>query len=123
LHGLKRSAARRGIELRKFFWLIIGLPVAVLLIVFSVANRQPILLRLDPFNATNPAIAFELPFFVFLFAALLIGMIVGGLSVWLSQGRYRKSARHEKQRADTLSKRADDTRQPPAISDGRDRAA
>lgn len=89
--------------MKKFLWLIVGVPAAVLLIVFSVANRQLIQFRLDPFNTDNPAIAVELPFFVFLFAALLAGMAIGGLAVWISQGQYRKTARAQKARADALT--------------------
>jgi uncharacterized integral membrane protein len=95
---------------KKLLWLLLGIPAAVVLIVFSVANRHPVTMRLDPFHAENPALAIQLPFFVFLFAAIIAGMVIGGLTVWISQSRFRKAARQEKARADALS------RQQPAIS-------
>ena len=49
--------------LKKFAWLFAGIPVAIVLIVLSVTNRHMVTLRLDPFNAENPALAVTLPFF------------------------------------------------------------
>ena len=81
--------------LRKLVFLFIALPVAILLILLSVANRQQVQMSLDPFNSVEPAFAFSLPFFVFLFAAVLIGMIIGSMATWFKQGKYRKTARRE----------------------------
>ena len=46
--------------------------------------------RLAPFRASAPAIAVTLPFFVFIFAAFVTGLLIGGSLIWLSQGRNRK---------------------------------
>lgn len=91
---------------RKLAWLLAGLPVAIVLIVMSVANRQMVTFRLDPFNAENPALAVTLPFFVYLFAALLIGILLGGFFSWLSKGRLRRTARSERIRANRLEDEA-----------------
>jgi uncharacterized integral membrane protein len=100
---------------KKIFYLVILVPIGVLLIVLSVANRQPVTLRLDPFNEVNPALAATWPFFAFLFVALLIGMIIGAVLTWFSQGRNRAAARRNKaetqrwrQEAETQRKRADE---------------
>ncbi len=79
--------------MKRLLWLFVAIPVAIILIVFSVANRSPVTMVLDPFSTDNPAISFTLPFFVFLFSALVTGMLLGGLLVWLGQGRYRKAAK------------------------------
>lgn len=81
--------------MRKLIFLFIALPVAIVLIVLSVANRQSVQMSLDPFNAVDPVFAFTLPFFVFLFAALLAGMVIGSCATWFKQGKYRKNARKE----------------------------
>jgi uncharacterized integral membrane protein len=81
--------------LKRLLWLFVAVPVAVLLIVFSVANRTPVRMLLDPFSRENPAISLTLPFFVFIFAALVTGLLIGGFLVWLSQGRNRKEARRQ----------------------------
>lgn len=101
--------------LRKLLFLFIALPIAVLLIVLSVANRNLVTLALDPFNATNPAISFTLPFFVFLFGAVFAGMIIGSTATWFSQGKYRKNARNQhseavkwQNEADAQKKRAEE---------------
>ncbi len=81
--------------MRRLLWLFVAVPVAVLLIVFSVANRAPVTMLLDPFSRENPAIAVTLPFFVFIFAAFVTGLLIGGSLIWLSQGRNRKEARKQ----------------------------
>ena len=81
--------------LRKLTFLFIALPVAVILILFTVANRHPVELVLDPFNTENPVLSFTLPFFIYLFAALLAGMIIGSVATWVKQGKHRKYARFE----------------------------
>ena len=101
--------------MKNLLWLIVAIPLAVILIVFSVANRNPVTMSLDPFSADQPAISVTQPFFVFLFAALLLGMIIGGIATWLSQGRYRKAAKrgqketvHWRKEAEAQRDRADE---------------
>jgi uncharacterized integral membrane protein len=79
--------------LRKLVFLFIALPVAIFLIVLSVANRHPVTLGLDPFNADSPVFSVTLPFFAYLFGALLLGMLIGSMATWFKQGKHRKSAR------------------------------
>ncbi len=88
--------------MRKLFNYIFLLPLAVVLILFSVANRQNVQFSLDPLNAEAPALALELPLFVFLFAAFLLGMLLGGFLVWLSQGRHRKALREKSHEVNKL---------------------
>lgn len=73
---------------------MIAFPMAMALIALAVANRHAVRLVLDPFRPESPAISLVLPFYAYLFAALAIGIIVGGLAVWLSQGHWwRHTAR------------------------------
>lgn len=78
--------------------LFIILPVAVLLIALAVSNRVPTPFTIDPFNPGNPALTMELPLFIWLFAAMVIGMLVGSLATWIRQGRYRRAARENRRR-------------------------
>ncbi|MBB4063790.1 lipopolysaccharide assembly protein LapA domain-containing protein [Gellertiella hungarica] len=78
---------------RKALNVLILLPLAIVLIVLSVANRQTVAMALNPFRPEDTVLRFEAPFFVFLFAALILGMIVGSLATWFAQGKYRKRAR------------------------------
>ncbi|MEM7214557.1 MAG: lipopolysaccharide assembly protein LapA domain-containing protein [Pseudomonadota bacterium] len=82
--------------MRKIFNYLFTLPIAVILIILSVANRQTVRFSLDPLNTATPALSVELPLFVFLFIAFLSGMLLGGLLIWISQGKHRKALREKK---------------------------
>jgi uncharacterized integral membrane protein len=96
--------------MRRFLFLIIVVPVAIVAILLSVANRQSVLFSLDPFNTTAPAWSVSLPLFVLLFAALGAGVVIGGGATWLRQGKWRKAARSERGQATRLKREADELR-------------
>ena len=79
--------------LKRIIWLLIAFPAAVFLITLAVANRHSVRLVLDPFRPETPVLSLVMPFYAYLFGALLIGVVLGGLSTWLSQGRWRRTAR------------------------------
>lgn len=93
---------------KRIIAVVILVPIAILLIAFSVANRHAVSLTLDPFHPGNPAISYAAPFFVWLFAALVLGVIVGGLAVWLGQGQHRRTARQRSKEADRLRRDLDE---------------
>ena len=73
--------------------LIIGFIGAVFLLSLAVANRHPAKLVLDPFNPENPVLSIEtIPFYAYLFAMLIIGVILGGFATWIGQGKWRHAA-------------------------------
>jgi hypothetical protein len=73
--------------------LMFGFAAGVVLVTLAVANRHNALMVLDPFNPQDPVIALELPFYAFLFAMLLFGVLLGGIATWISQGKWRRVAR------------------------------
>jgi len=79
----------------RFIKLIVLVPIAVILVVLSVANRHFVTLALNPFRPDDTLLSLSLPLFVFLFIALMVGVILGSLATWLAQGKYRKQARDE----------------------------
>ncbi len=85
--------------LRRLVWFPIALVAAVLLVTLSVANRDPVRLVLDPFRPEAPVISLTLPLYAYLLGALTIGVVLGGLSTWMTQGRWRKTARVKAQDA------------------------
>lgn len=85
--------------LRKFVSLFVLLPLAIVLIAFTVANRAMVVVSLDPFSPQQPALALEMPLFVLVFLSLLAGVIAGGVATWLGQGRWRKQARASRSEA------------------------
>lgn len=86
--------------LNRFLTVAIFIPLAIVLVALAVANRTPVAFTLDPFNPGNPGLTTTLPLFVYMFAALLVGLVIGSVATWLRQGRYRKMAR--KREADRI---------------------
>ena len=85
--------------LRRIAWVVVALPVGALLVVLALANRHPVRLVLDPFRPQAPAVALELPFYAYLFAILILGVLLGGFAVWMSQRKWRRTARSRGQDA------------------------
>lgn len=79
--------------LRRFVWLVVALPMAVVLVTLALANRHAVRLVLDPFRPADPALSLVLPFYAYLFGVLLVGVLIGGLATWATQSRWRRSAR------------------------------
>ncbi|MGN7959646.1 lipopolysaccharide assembly protein LapA domain-containing protein [Brucella sp. 22210] len=87
--------------------IVILVPLAVILIALSVANRATTILTVDPFNPGNPALSYSAPLFIWLFGALLVGVVIGSLVTWLTQGKHRRRARDRKLEATRLLERAE----------------
>jgi uncharacterized integral membrane protein len=79
--------------LRKILTAIVVIPLAIILIVFAVANRHAVTVSLDPFASNEPAVSLTLPLFALIFAVLIVGVLIGGAATWLRQGRWRWVAR------------------------------
>jgi hypothetical protein len=108
--------------LRRFVLVLVALPVAVLLVTLAVANRHGVRLVLDPFRPDEPVLSLLLPFYAYLFGTLLIGILVGGLAMWLTQARWRRTARRraaEAQRWHAEADRLSRERQAQIASAGR----
>ena len=79
--------------MRKFLTLAILLPLLVLLLIFALANRESVTVAFDPFGLTASSLSFSAPLFVPLFMALALGVLLGGIAMWFSEGRHRRAAR------------------------------
>jgi uncharacterized integral membrane protein len=71
----------------------VGLPIAILVIAFAVANRQSVTLSLDPINPSDPFASMTLPLWLLFFAGITVGVIAGWIGCWFAQGKHRKRAR------------------------------
>jgi len=87
--------------------LFIAFPLGAVLVAIAVSNRQPVSLILDPFRPEAPALSVELPFYIYLLGALVIGVVLGGMATWLGQSRWRRTARTQGQRAQRYQAEAD----------------
>ncbi len=90
--------------LQKILIVFVAVPLALILIALAVANRAMTPLTVDPFNPGNPHLTIELPLFVHLILALILGMIIGSVATWFRQGRYRRLARERTQEAEQLKR-------------------
>ncbi len=79
----------------KVLYWIVALPLAVVVVVFSLNNRTEVVLDLWPLDV----MAMPIPVFAVVLAAMVAGFLVGGLVVWNSAGRTRQRARAEARRA------------------------
>jgi hypothetical protein len=77
----------------RFIGLFVSIVSAVILIAIAVANRKTVVLVLDPISPDNPVISLALPFYAYLFAMLILGVVLGGIATWFSQGKWRRMAR------------------------------
>lgn len=107
----------------RFLKSLVLVPLAIVMIVLAVANRQDVTLSLDPFSSEKPALLITAPLFWFLFAAVALGVAIGGAATWARQGKWRKEARAKRreanrwhQEADRLKAETDDTPSHPAIA-------
>lgn len=80
---------------KKIIRVVVFIPIALVLILLSIANRQSVTLALNPFEPTDALLSVSAPFFVFLFIALMIGMVLGSVITWFKQGKHRQRARVE----------------------------
>jgi uncharacterized integral membrane protein len=88
-------------------WLIWGL-IALILIVFAVANRQTMTLDLWPFP-----FAFEWPVCFVVLLTLVVGFFIGEFVAWVNGRRWRREARRLRHRIEELE-RTLAARTPPA---------
>jgi uncharacterized membrane protein YciS (DUF1049 family) len=96
--------------MRKFIAAIILIPLAILMVMFAVANRDYIAISLDPFSANAPALTLHVRLFLLLLIVLIIGVLVGGIAAWLVQSKWRRAARRLERDLRTVRAEAEDAR-------------
>ena len=86
--------------MKRTFWLVfVGLPVALVAVVFSVANRHPIEINLWPLERIE-----ELPAFAVILAVLICGFLLGAIVMWLSAAPLRDRARRARYQKEDLER-------------------
>lgn len=77
---------------RALSWLL-GLPVALLLVGFAVANREFVEVSFDPFARETPWATLSAPLWALLFFGIFCGLVVGWCAAWVGQGKWRRASR------------------------------
>lgn len=98
-------------------WFVL-VPLCAVLIVFALANRQPIIVNFNPF-ASAPAsgpTTLELPLYFVLFGALLLGVLLGGTAAWFAQGPHRRDEKHFRRETERLHRELEVARRSPGTS-------
>lgn len=96
-------------------WLI-TFPILIIAGFLLIANRHSIFISLDPFNAQEPALSFQLPLYIVILLAIFIGLMLGGTLTWVGQHKYRRASRVERNNADKWHHEADDLRKRAQVS-------
>ena len=84
--------------MRLFHWLVTA-PLAVVLIIFAVNNRDSVTLSFWPLPVTLQA-----PLYLVALLALLVGFLIGELIAWTNGRRWRRQARHSAKRVAELER-------------------
>jgi len=119
--------------MRRFLTIFVLFPIAIVVVVLSVANRGSVTFSLDPIGAGSTGWSASGPLYVFLFVAVALGVVIGGVATWFRQGRWRQAARAERANAERLRRDIERLRQRietmsaptagPALEPPRDRDA
>ena len=83
------------------FWLVL-VPLAIIILMFAVANREIVTVSFDPFSTTQPAASITVPLFALIFILVTLGVIIGGIASWLRQSEYRRAVRQRDLDVDSL---------------------
>jgi uncharacterized integral membrane protein len=88
--------------MRRFLKGLILLPIAIVVVLLAVANRAPVTLSFDPFSKGAPQFSTTLPLFAIIFAAVMLGVLIGGVAAWLAQSKHRRLERRYRREARQL---------------------
>lgn len=84
-------------------WLV-TLPLAILLIIFAVSNRDAVVVTFWPLP-----MMLEAPLYLVVLLALFFGFLVGELVAWINGRRHRREARRRARRIEALERELDAT--------------
>src|SRR5262245_57518464 len=79
--------------IRKLVAALVLVPLAIVIVLLAMGNRQAVTISLDPFLTDTPAFAVTQPLFLVILGSVIAGVVLGGIAAWLKQGRWRRTAR------------------------------
>lgn len=66
------------------------IPAAAGLGLLAMANRRPVTVSFDPFDAADTTFAVTVPLYLLGFTILIAGVTLGGFAAWLRGRRHRR---------------------------------
>lgn len=96
-------------------WFVL-VPLCAALVVFALANRQPVAINFNPFiTAPDPeATGQGVPLFLVMFGVLLTGVLLGGIATWFAQGPHRRGERSFRRENERLHRELEAAHRAPA---------
>ena len=94
--------------MKLFFRIFVVLPIALVLLLFAIANRREVTVSFDPFpggDITGPEIT--APLFIVLILTGVVGLLAGGFVAWMRQRHWRREARLSRMDANNARAEAD----------------
>jgi uncharacterized integral membrane protein len=96
-------------------WVVL-VPLCAVLVVFALANRQPVIVNFNPFTSAtdlnSPGVG--VPMFLVIFAVLLVGVLLGGIATWFAQSHHRRDERIFRRENERLHRELDAAHRAPA---------
>jgi uncharacterized integral membrane protein len=72
---------------------LVLIPLATVIVLLAVANREAVTISLDPFLSEPRVLAVSQPLFIVILSTLTAGVVIGGVASWLKQSKWRRTAR------------------------------
>jgi len=85
--------------MRALGWLLIGLPLMVVVVLFAISNRDPVTLSIWPLAAERQA-----PLYLVILLVAVAGFIVGAVFTWVLGIGGRMRARRDRRKLQGLSR-------------------
>jgi uncharacterized integral membrane protein len=79
--------------LRRAFNWIVGVPLAIIVAAFAVANKQWVVVSFDPFSRDGPLASINMPLWVLFFCGIFAGLVAGWIAAWFAHGKWRRAAK------------------------------
>jgi uncharacterized integral membrane protein len=97
--------------IRKTIAALVLIPLAIIIVLLAVANRQAVTISLDPFMSEPRVLAVSQPLFIVILFTLIAGVVIGGMASWLRQSKWRRTARRAQAEARALRGEAEALRE------------
>ncbi len=91
----------------RFLKYLLLIPIVAAALLVALGNRQIVTLHVHPFqDIEQPEHTLDVPLYLVMLAALMLGVLIGGFATWLEQGKHRAAARRARAEVKRLTAEA-----------------